>query len=258
MTPSADNGPIPAATLVLLRDCEVGPPELLMVERALAMRFAGGALVFPGGRIDAGDYRHAMALHPQAPGNAAIAAAAIAAIRETLEEAGLPVGLSPMPHKVQLAAIRAGLHAGEDFATLLAHHHLALDTGSLTLFAHWCPNHPNMRIFDTLFFVAQAPAFAPEPIVDATENTRVFWQSAHKTLDDAAAGRAAIIFPTKRNLERLAQFSSYADAAAHAARHPICKITPWIEERSGEPHLCIPEGLGYPITAEPMSRTRRG
>ena len=49
---------IPASTLVLFRE-RSGAPELLMVERARAMVFAGGALVFPGGRIDPGD--HALA-----------------------------------------------------------------------------------------------------------------------------------------------------------------------------------------------------
>ena len=47
--------PIPAATVIVMRDRVGAPPQLLMVERAAAMRFAGGALVFPGGRIDAGD-----------------------------------------------------------------------------------------------------------------------------------------------------------------------------------------------------------
>ena len=47
--------PIPAATLVLFREVADGAPELLMVERGRALAFAGGALVFPGGRIDAAD-----------------------------------------------------------------------------------------------------------------------------------------------------------------------------------------------------------
>jgi hypothetical protein len=50
---------IPAATLVVFRDVAGGAPELLLVERAKAMAFAGGALVFPGGRVDPGD--HALA-----------------------------------------------------------------------------------------------------------------------------------------------------------------------------------------------------
>ena len=48
---------IPAATLIVVRDRPDGPPELLMVERSEGMAFAAGALVFPGGRIDAADVR---------------------------------------------------------------------------------------------------------------------------------------------------------------------------------------------------------
>ena len=49
--------PIPAATLVLMRERADGPPELLVTERTGHMAFAAGALVFPGGRIDADDHR---------------------------------------------------------------------------------------------------------------------------------------------------------------------------------------------------------
>ena len=47
--------PIPAATLVLFRDHPGRAPDLLFVERAKTMAFAGGAIVFPGGRVDPGD-----------------------------------------------------------------------------------------------------------------------------------------------------------------------------------------------------------
>ena len=50
---------IPAATLIVVRERADGPPELLMVERAQDMAFAGGAWVFPGGRIDQADERFA-------------------------------------------------------------------------------------------------------------------------------------------------------------------------------------------------------
>ena len=67
---------IPAATLVVMRERTGGPPELLMVERTARMAFAGGAMVFPGGRIDDDDRRLAEAL-PQPD-----ASFRIAAIRE--------------------------------------------------------------------------------------------------------------------------------------------------------------------------------
>lgn len=257
-TPTTDNAvqqeAIPAATLVLFRDRDDAPPELLMVERARAMVFAGGALVFPGGRIDPEDYAMA-AIHlsddPHGP-------ARIAAIRETIEESGIAVGLAPMPNEAQLAAIRNGLHAGEPFGALLATHGLALDPAALVPFARWLPAHPNMRIFDTIFFLAALPADAPEPIVDATENTRVFWMSAQGVIDEANAGRATIIFPTRRNLERLAQFSTFADACAHARAFPVTTVTPWVETRGAETFLCIPEDIGYPVTTEPMAGAMRG
>ena len=46
---------IPAATVILVRDQDVGACEVLMVERAGGMAFAAGAMVFPGGRIDDAD-----------------------------------------------------------------------------------------------------------------------------------------------------------------------------------------------------------
>ena len=74
----------------------------------------------------------------------------------------------------------------------------------------------------------------------------------------ADEGRARIIFPTRRNLERLARFASFAAAAADARAHPIRTITPWTEHRDGRPHLCIDADLGYPITAEPVTAALRG
>ena len=115
-----------------------------------------------------------------------------------------------------------------------------------------------MRIFDTRFYLARLPRDAPDPVVDDTENVRVFWATAQAVLDDADAGRVRIIFPTRRNLERLARFASFEDAAADAARHPIRTVTPWAEDRDGVSHLCIPDDLGYPVTSEPITSAMRG
>ena len=246
------NLPIPAATLVLFHDRSDGPPHLLMVERAKAMAFAGGAMVFPGGRIDPGD--HALA---ETTGAGADGAARIAAIRETIEEAGVAVGLSPPPSPDRLAAIRACLHAGEAFGAILADEGIALDLDTLVPFARWLPAHPRMRIFDTLFFLARAPDGAAAT-VDATENVRLTWTTAADLLAEADAGRATIIYPTRRNLERLALFAGYDAAVAQALAHPVRTITPFIEGRAGTPHLCIPDDLGYPVTAEPMHAAMRG
>ena len=243
---------IPAATLVVMRERPGGPPELLMVERTARMAFAGGAMVFPGGRVDEAD-RELAADDPQAG-----AEFRIAAIRETLEESGIPVGISPPPAPDLAARLQEALHNGALFQSLLAEHGLTLNPGALTPFARWKPAFHQARIFDTLFFIAEAPAGDWRPRPQAGECENVEWLTAREVLDRVARGEASAIFPTVRNLERLAQFDSFAAARADAAAHPIETITPWIADHDGEPHLFIPEGLGYPVTREPLASVRRG
>ncbi|RZL98949.1 MAG: NUDIX domain-containing protein [Sphingomonas sp.] len=249
---------IPAATLVVFRETHAGPPQLLLVERAKAMAFAGGALVFPGGRVDPGDHSLAALLNHPDDDPDDDTAARIAAIRETIEEAGLPVGLSPMPSPILFERLRAALHAGTTFAEALAEAGTSLDLDALTYFARWRPAHAHARIFDTRFYLARLPADAPEARVDATENVRLFWATAADVLADADAGRATIIFPTRRNLERLAQFADFDAAVADARARAVRTVTPWTETRDGVEHLCIPDDLGYPVTSEPMSDAVRG
>jgi len=250
MTPPA----IPAATLVIFREAGNALPDLLMVERAGAMAFAGGAMVFPGGRVDPGD----RALADASPLDPDDAAARIAAIRETLEEVGLPVGFAAPLDADAVASMRAALHAGEPFGAVLARHGAALALDRLVPFARWRPDHHGMRNFDTRFYLASLPADAPTASVDQTENVRLTWTTAADCLLAADGGELRIIFPTRRNLERLARFATVADAVADARAHPVTTITPWMEERDGRPHLCLPAGLGYPVTAEPIERVRRG
>jgi 8-oxo-dGTP pyrophosphatase MutT (NUDIX family) len=245
---------IPAATLVIFRETGGAAPDLLMVERARTMAFAGGATVFPGGRVDPGD----IALAATFAGEPDDIAARIAAIRETIEEAGVAIGVTPLPDDARLAALRTALHAGVAFGTALHDAALSIDPAVLVPFARWLPTHHMSRVFDTRFYLAQMPAGAPEPIADRTESVRVFWSSAQGVLDDAAAGRQHVIYPTHRNLDRLAGFASFAAACVDAAAFPIRTIAPWIEDRAGVAHLCIPEDLGYPVTAEPLAQAARG
>jgi 8-oxo-dGTP pyrophosphatase MutT (NUDIX family) len=242
--------PIPAATLILMR---AGiPPDLLVMERASTMAFAAGALVFPGGRIEAGDHESA-ASFPDVDD----AAARIAAIRETIEETGIAAGLSPAPDAATVAALREGLAGGAPFAALLQEAGLKLNLEALTPFARWCPNFRETRRFDTLFFLAEAPRGRPSASADENEAVRTFWASATHVLAEVEAGRAHVIFPTRRNLERLARFASIDEARSDAALHPVRRITPWVEERGGRPHVCIPEDAGYPVTSEPLETARR-
>lgn len=242
---------IPAATVVLMRDGWPAP-ELLMVERAPAMRFAAGALVFPGGRVDPGDHALAGALGAARPDEAAHR---IAAIREAIEEVGVAPGVDVATDRI--APMRAALHAGAPLGHALEQVGAALRLDALEPFARWCPDH-SLRVFDTRFYLARMPAGAPEPVVDASENVRLFWASARAVLASADAGEARVIYPTRRNLERLAMFGTFDEAIAHARSHPQPTITPWIETRGDGRHLCIPADIGYPVTSERLDAAMRG
>ena len=245
---------IPAATLVIMRPAADGA-ELLLVKRAATMAFAAGAVVFPGGRIDPDDHVVA-AMHGAASGDIE-AAARVAALRETIEETGLPVGWPGLTGD-DIAAVRAALLAEQPLSELLAARGARLDLGALTGFARWCPNFKESRTFDTWFFAVDAPDHGHELSVSLAEHSHIFWASAAAALDLADRGEISVIFPTRRNLERLAAHPSHAAFAEHAGGVPVRRITPWIEERGGTPHLCIPDDLGYPVTSEAFAAVRRG
>ena len=249
-------GEIPAATLVVFRRGPIaGPPELLMVVRSQRMSFAGGMAVFPGGRVDPEDRALAETLGDAF--DADEAAHRIAAIRETIEETGLAPGLRERLDAETAAGLRAEVAAGV-FAPALAARGLTLDLDALVPFARWCPRGVTThRIFDTRFYLADLGTGAVELDVDATENTRLFWITAREALARADAGELSVIFPTRRNLERLAQFASFAEARAHAEAHPVRMIVPEVAERDGSPALTIPDGLGYPVTHEALDKAMR-
>ena len=241
---------IPAATLILVRERPGGAPELLMVERAGGMAFAAGALVFPGGRIDPADRDLANVL--------AVDAGAVAAIRETIEETAVPVGLSPLPDERVARVLQEALVAEQPFAEQLGEHGLTLDAAALTPFARWVPRFHAVRRFDTMFFVARCPAGSWEPRVIEGECASAAWISAAEVLERDGRGEARLIFPTRRNLERLAQHGSFDAIRADALAHPIEPVTPWVEESDGKRFITIPGHLGYPVTQERLDGLWRG
>lgn len=241
---------IPAATLIVVRESRDSAPELLMVERAQGMAFAAGALVFPGGRIDEADRRLAAEL--------GIEAAAVAAVRETIEETAIPVGLSPQPPEAITIELQRALVADEPFSKLLTKHELQIDKEALTPFARWVPKFHAVRRFDTLFFVARCPAGEWQPRVVAGECSRAEWMSADDVLKSERSGATRLIFPTRRTIERLAQHSSFEAIRNDAVTHPIEPISPWVEERDGEKFITIPDHLGFPVTGERLDGLWRG
>src|ERR1043166_142260 len=137
--------PLPAATVVILRDGREGI-EVFMVVRHQEIDFASGALVFPGGKVDAQDADAAWTdLAPDAaagPDRTFV----VAAVRETFEEAGLGLarggGTRAMldaddAHRL-VETYRTRLLAGEaTFLDLVRAEDLLLATDLMVPFAHW-------------------------------------------------------------------------------------------------------------------------
>ena len=241
---------IPAATLVVWRDSAEGP-EILVVERSARMAFAAGAIVFPGGRVDEAD--RTLALSLGFPHDAS----KITAIRETIEETGVAPALGGNLGPDLGLELQRKLHEGTDFGELLAQYGLNLGLNDLTPFARWMPAFKQPRKFDTVFYVVSAPDGDWIPNPQEGECVSAEWARPVELLDRVASGEASAIFPTKRNLERLAQHRSFDDAVGDARRHSLETIIPWVEDIGGEPHVRIPEGRGYPIISEPLATAFR-
>lgn len=234
-----------------------------MVERSAKMVFAAGAIVFPGGRVDDNDREFAQSLGFLLDENAdnenhVRAAAKIAAIRETLEETGIAIGFATQPSAKLQSEMRAALDEGALFSEICAQNGLTLKLDALTPWTRWRPPFHERRIFDTRFFIVRDDHPEQSAVVDATENKMLFWGNASDILEMTQNGKVKAIFPTMRNLERLALFKTYDQILANAQSHEARLIVPNLVKRGDKKYLTIPENLGFPVTEEEMTSVRRG
>jgi 8-oxo-dGTP pyrophosphatase MutT (NUDIX family) len=254
--------PKDAATLVVVRDAAAGGVEVFCVERQ-KIGFMGGAVVFPGGKLDASDVDPSWSTlsgEPD-PRGAALAAdeatargLAIAACREALEEAAiLPVRGAALPHAERLA-LRARLARGE--ATLqaeLAQRGLRLDLAALRPLARWITPTAESRRFDARFYLFVADA-ALTGAHDDHETTASFWAPPAGVLDRFGAGELQLAPPTHRTLEILATAADARGAialATIACLDPICpKLVPQRDALGDTTALVLPGDPEHDVREE--------
>jgi 8-oxo-dGTP pyrophosphatase MutT (NUDIX family) len=213
--------PVPAATVVLLRDAPAAP-EVFMVRRHDALAFMGGAYVFPGGRVDAADR-----------GPEDVSGFRVAAARELFEEAGIliasdengvPLSCSDETTRARFEAHRRGvIQDPSRFRDVVAGEHLRLDLDRLVLFAHWVTPPRMSRRFDTRFFAVRAPAHQTA-FHDAGETVDSAWMRPADALARASAGHMDLPPPTRHTLEQLSPFQS------------VDEILAWYTGRAPERH----------------------
>ena len=170
---------IPAATVVVLRDSDRGL-ETLMLRRNADLAFAGGMWVWPGGRLDPGDYERG---EPSEDPLALEAAARRAAVREAREEADLQV-----------------------------------DPDSLVRFSHGRRRQMSPKRFATWFFAAPAPEGVVH--IDGGEIHDHAWMTPAEAMARRDALDIVLSPPTWITLEQLVGFGSVAEALATLAARP--------------------------------------
>lgn len=167
----------PAATVVVLRQ-QRHQPEVLLLHRNSSLVFGGGYWVFPGGRLDHQDYQHTAGCQH--------AAARLAAVRETREEARLQI-----------------------------------DPDTLTAVSHWTTPKPSPKRYSTAFFVTLYQRHE-EVAVDGHEIVDYQWLEPAQALAHYQRGKKKMMPPTLHTLAEIAHHGSAMDYIAMcAAREPL-------------------------------------
>jgi 8-oxo-dGTP pyrophosphatase MutT (NUDIX family) len=250
----------PASTILLLRD-SAGPDgngeiEVFMMVRHYEIDFNSGALVFPGGAVDAGD-KDIIARPELYTGGEGLDAAAlsfaIAAIRETFEESGILLaklrGSSTLVDAKRAGEIEAAHRAAlseskTTFLNVLIDSEMVLTLDELVPYAHWITPEGMPKRFDTWFFLAAAP---PEQAGahDGRESTDSIWVSPREALAGGESGRFKLPFPTTRNLIKLGRHRSVKAALDDARGKAVVTVMPVMTRLNGGRQLRIPAEAGY-------------
>ncbi len=248
--------PVDAATLVLLRDASDGI-EVFCVERNRKSRFMGGALVFPGGRVEASDgdpvWRPFLLpphLRADAVGGPAVwrEDLALAACRESLEEAAILPVSGRLTHD-QALELRAALATGGDaLRAALTARGLRIDLASLVPCARWITPAAEVRRFDTRFYMLRTPA-GQEGAHDQYETMASFWATPHEVLARWEARAVQLAPPTHHTLLRLARSRTVDDALALAGTAPLDPVCPALVNYDGTIALTLPGDPDHPQPA---------
>jgi 8-oxo-dGTP pyrophosphatase MutT (NUDIX family) len=205
--------PSPSATIILARQHEAGI-EVYLLRRSAASKFMPGTYVFPGGNLEAEDMDAAFwqnhvdlsveQLAEALDGEVArMLPFAVAAIRETWEEAGLLLAASAGGGRDAKIIANRGI----SFARVIQAGGLSLSVSELGRWHHWITPELMPRRFDTFFFLAPV---ASDRLCrpDNHETIHGTWVNPRAALQQNANGTLPLSPPT---LVTLHQMLSFAD-----------------------------------------------
>ena len=242
---------IPAATVLIVRDTEAGL-EVFMVVRHHQIDFASGALVFPGGKIDEADFDPGLRVHcAGADGlDDNELAYRVGSIREAYEECGILLAREKGSDTFVSATRLQEMSGWRDRfnnrdATMRAFaeaENLEYAIDALGYFAHWVTPDMMKKRFDTYFYLARAPE-DHIGVHDGSESVDSVWITPEQALKDAESGTRTIIFPTRMNIEKLANSANVDEALANCGG--VVTVKPFIEQDGDRRFLRIQADAGY-------------
>ena len=216
--------PKPAATVVLARDQENGL-QVLLLQRSAASRFMAGNYVFPGGLLENADYmvdwwQSHVDLEPDEilrrfGGNMAhsqVVASAIAAIRETFEEAGVLFARRPTSPAGMLRTVRGRrltIESPPDWLQRLAQKDgWILQLSQLFGWSRWITPEQMRYRYDTRIFIARMPEdqiAAP----DMRETVHATWVRPEEALRKNLSAQIPLGPPTLITLHEMLACESF-------------------------------------------------
>ena len=254
--------PKDAATVIVVREVS-GGIELFCVERHARSGFLGGAVVFPGGKVDAADQGPGWAnlttpllarAHEFAKAKEDALGFAIAALRELLEEAAiLPVvgdvidGNDALALRELLSRSPGPGDGAQGFADLLRARGLVVDTARLHALWRWVTPEAEAKRYDTRFYLLPMPK-GQVGVHDQYETTSSFWATPARVLERWMAGEIFLAPPTARSIEIFTAARSIEQALEVAAAQDLDPICPAFVLDGEQPVLTLP---GDPLHPEP-------
>ncbi|MDP6692017.1 MAG: NUDIX domain-containing protein [Alphaproteobacteria bacterium] len=244
---------ISASTVLLIRD-GVDGLEVFMVVRHHEIDSFSGALVFPGGKVDPEDADAREFCRGAEGMDEMTLSHCVAAVREAFEECGVLLATNKDSDELikaeQLAGIearwRTDLAAGKiTMADVCRTEGLILALDKMVSYAHWITPRVVPKVFDTQFFVARAPV-DQAALHDGSESTDSEWLRPEAAVADAEMGKRTVVFPTRMNLLKLAQYRTVDEAMAAARATTTVTVQPEPAEHPKGRTLRIPAEAGYP------------
>lgn len=227
--------PIPAATIILTREHAAGF-QVYLLKRSSKSGFMAGNFVFPGGSVDAADRQGTIfrehvdldstAIRQRFGGNlteAEILTYCVAAVRETLEEAGVFLARrqDEVPGDVErIRGLAQAANRKDDwFATLVSTERWCLRLSELARWSHWITPELMSHRYDTRFFLAaMPPGQSCRP--DFRETVQGVWISPEEGLAGNLTGNLPLSPPTLISLHELLGYRRHGDLQNAARNRP--------------------------------------